>query len=118
MRGHFRGLLATLAVLLPLVLRADDPPFPKPADTEKRDAKPLPPDQAARGFRMPAGFTIDVLAAEPEVLNPIAMTWDGRGRLWVAENYTYAEPALKFDLSLRDRVLIFTDRDGDGRPER
>src|ERR1051325_5445113 len=43
------------------------------------------------------------------------MAWDARGRLWVAENYTYAESGKKFDLNLRDRILIFEDKDGDGR---
>src|SRR3546814_14461456 len=51
-------------------------------------------------------------------LNPIAMTWGSRGRLWVAENYTYSERKVKFDMSLRDRVLIFEDRDGDGKFDR
>jgi len=49
------------------------------------------------------------------VQNPIAMTWDARGRLWVVENYTYAERAKKFDLRLRDRVVIFEDGNADGR---
>jgi putative membrane-bound dehydrogenase-like protein len=46
------------------------------------------------------------------------MAWDRRGRLWIAENYTYAEQAQQFDLSLRDRVLIFEDVDGGGRFDR
>ena len=46
------------------------------------------------------------------------MAWDAQGRLWIAENYTYAERTKKFDLGLRDRVLIFDDRDGDGRFDR
>ena len=41
-----------------------------------------------------------------------------RGRLWIAENYTYAEQTQTFDLRLRDRVLIFEDADGDGRFDR
>ena len=39
--------------------------------------------------------------------NPIAMSWDARGRLWVAENYTYAERPARFELGLRDRIVIF-----------
>ena len=46
------------------------------------------------------------------------MSWDARGHLWVAENYTYADRIKKFDLSLRDRVLIFEDTDGDGRHDK
>ena len=42
--------------------------------------------------------------------------WHGtRGRLWIAENYTYAEPGKRFDLHLRDRILVFEDNDHDGR---
>lgn len=69
----------------------------------------MTPAEAARGFRVPPGFHVSVMAAEPDVRNPIAMTWDGRGRLWIAENFTYAERAKRFDLSLRDRLLIFPD---------
>ncbi len=95
---------------------ADD--FPKPYDSEKMPFAAQPPREAASGFTVPEGFRVSVFAAEPEVRNPIAMAWDGRGRLWVAENYTYAEREKKFDLSLRDRVVIFTDADGDGKPEK
>ena len=90
--------------------------FPQPYDSEKDlSAKRLDPAAAAAAFRVPDGFAVNVFAAEPDVANPIAVTWDMRGRLWVAENYTYAERPTKFDLNLRDRVLIFSDEDGDGR---
>jgi len=92
--------------------------FPAPYNSEPESAgAPMPPAEAAAGFQMPPGFQVQLFAAEPAVQNPIAMAWDGRGRLWIAENYTYAEAARKFDLALRDRVLIFEDRDGDGRAD-
>lgn len=90
--------------------------FPEPINTETdTSTRALPPDEAAKSFRVPEGFSVTVFAAEPDVQNPIAMAWDTLGRLWVAENYTYADRTKKFDLSLRDRVLIFDDVDGDGR---
>src|SRR5262249_8553147 len=89
--------------------------FPPPRNTEPATAGPLPATAAAASFRVPAGFRATVFAAEPDVQNTIAMAWDHRGRLWVAENYTYAEASRKFDLRLRDRLLIFEDVDGDGR---
>ena len=95
---------------------ADD--FPAPYDTEPAAGQPLPADKAAAAFRLPPGFHVTAFAAEPDVRNPIAMAWDPKGRLWIAENYTYAERTKKFDLALRDRVLIFDDRDGDGRFDR
>lgn len=81
------------------------------------DLLPLPAGEAAASMQLPPGFRAEVFAAEPDVQNPIAMTWDGHGRLWIAENYTYAERSQKWDLSLRDRVLVFRDSDRDGRPD-
>lgn len=105
------ALTSTAAILLAAE------PFPTPTNSQKGDTSPQPPAEAAKGFRVPVGFDVSVFAAEPDVRNPIAMTWDTRGRLWIAENYTYAERAAKFDLSLRDRVMIFHDKDGDGTPD-
>ena len=93
---------------------ATDFPTPYNSEPEKSGAPP-PATEAASQFKLPPGFEISVFAAEPDVQNPIAMAWDARGRLWVAENYTYAERGRKFERSLRDRVLIFEDKDRDGR---
>lgn len=95
--------------------RGDD--FPNPPDTETNPGQPPSPEEALKLLRLPEGFRASVFAAEPEVRNPIGMAWDARGRLWIAENYTYAARAQKFDLKLRDRVLIFEDRDGDGKAD-
>ncbi len=114
------------ASLVASAFAADE--FPTPYNTEpEAHGAPLPPEEAAKAIKMPEGFRVSVFAAEPEVRNPISMAWDGRGRLWVAENYTYAETPKKaapgderpkrFDMRLRDRILIFTDRDGDGKPD-
>jgi putative membrane-bound dehydrogenase-like protein len=92
---------------------ATEPPGQEPADQ-----KPLPPEQAAAGFRLPPGFHASVFAAEPDVQNPVAMAWDTRGRLWIAENYTYSDLTQRFDLSLRDRIVIFDDTDHDGRADK
>ena len=56
-------------------------------------------------------------ASEPLVQNPIAMAWDKNGRMWVAENYTYGSRKIRFDLSLRDRVIVLSDTDGDGQAD-
>jgi putative membrane-bound dehydrogenase-like protein len=90
--------------------------FPRPYNSEPVErGEPLAAIEAAAGIGLPPGFTATVMATEPDVQNPIAMAWDSRGRLWVAENFTYAERQQRFDLSLRDRVLIFSDTDGDGQ---
>ena len=89
--------------------------FPEIYNSETdKEAQPLSAVEAAAGFDVPDGFEVKVFASEPDVQNPIAMTWDSKGRMWVAENFTYAERKQRVDMSLRDRVLIFEDQDGDG----
>ena len=109
------GLMGLSATYIALA-QSPAPAFPEPHDTEPpASGLPLPAEEAAKRFELPQGFQVTVFASEPDVRNPIAMAWDGRGRLWVAENYTYADRGTVFDLSLRDRVVIFEDKDGDGK---
>ncbi|WP_435017422.1 PVC-type heme-binding CxxCH protein [Tundrisphaera sp. TA3] len=96
---------------------ADD--FPEPRDTEPTPGGPaMSAEQAAKAFKVPDGFHVSVFASEPDVRNPIGMAWDPRGRLWIAENYTYAERAQRFAPDQRDRVVIFEDSDNDGRHDK
>lgn len=87
--------------------------FPAIYDTEK--GAPMSAEEAAATMELPPGFKCVVFAAEPDVRQPIAMAWDAKGRLWVAENYTYAENPIRWDTKLRDRVIILEDKDGDGK---
>ena len=72
---------------------------------------PVPPAEAVAKFTLPEGFSATLFASEPDVVQPIAFTFDDRGRLWVIENHSY--PGWKGEG--RDRVVILEDRDGDGR---
>ncbi len=76
----------------------------------------LKAEEAARVMQLPPGFEVRVFAAEPDVRQPIAMTIDERGRLWVVEAYTY--PVRQPEGKGKDRILIFEDTDGDGRMDR
>jgi len=78
---------------------------------------PLPPDEAVKHFRVPDGFEVRLFAAEPDVINPVAMTWDDRGRLWVVELYDYPYTTRE-GAKNRDRVKVLEDTDGDGRADK
>lgn len=69
-------------------------------------------DDAIKAMKLPEGFSIVSAAAEPEVLQPIAMALDERGRVWIAEAYEY--PIRAAEGKGRDRILIFEDTDGNG----
>ena len=112
----FSGILALCVLGICCGQYAIADGFPAIYDAEPNAGSgPMPAEEAAERMELPAGFRATVFASEPGVQNPIAMAWDGRGRLWIAENFTYADAALHFDFGLRDRVLIFEDTDGDGR---
>ncbi|HET6424678.1 MAG TPA: PVC-type heme-binding CxxCH protein, partial [Planctomycetaceae bacterium] len=61
---------------------------------------------------VPEGFSVDVITAEPELHQPMAFMFDGKGRLWVVEGHSY--PQKRPDGEGLDRILIFADRDHDG----
>ncbi|MDA0589436.1 MAG: c-type cytochrome [Planctomycetota bacterium] len=106
------ALLLTLVGLVGSIALADD--FPKVENTEKGEP-PLTPQQALAALELPEGFKATLFAAEPDVRQPIALATDSRGRLWVAENYSYAERERNFDDRFRDRIVILEDEDHDGQ---
>ncbi len=112
------GLLIALSAHFAFAFCAHADEFPQPYNSEDNaDAQPMQPAEAASRFSLPDGFRANVFAAEPDVQNPIASSWDSRGRLWIAENFTYAEPEVRFDLELKDRVIILEDTDRDGKAD-
>src|SRR5580692_11568767 len=108
-----RLLFALFSLHLALLasLRAE---FPTPTNNQVETIPLTPPDKALAMIQLPPGFKATVFAHEPDLQQPIAMCWDEKGRLWVAENYTYSDGKERFDLSLRDRILIFEDSKNTG----
>lgn len=96
---------------------------------------PLSPEEARRRLVPREGYTIELVASEPAVRQPLDLHFDARGRLWVVQYLQYPFPAgakiTAYDQYLRarydtlpappphhargaDRVTILEDRDGDG----
>lgn len=71
---------------------------------------PLPPRAALESIVVPEGFRVELFAAEPDVINPIAINWDERGRLWVIESLDYPHGEEGFN----SRIKILEDTDHDG----
>jgi putative membrane-bound dehydrogenase-like protein len=72
----------------------------------------LTAEEAARAMQVPPGFSVQVGAAEPDVQQPIAMAIDDRGRVWIAEAFSY--PQREEPGKGKDRILIFEDTDLNG----
>jgi putative heme-binding domain-containing protein len=64
---------------------------------------------------VPEGFTVELVASEPDIVNPIAMTFDDRGRVWITESIEY--PRKPGGVG-RDRVKVIEDTNADGRADK
>lgn len=91
-----------------------DPPI---VNTQNPKDVPPTPQQALEKITLPPGFNVTLFAGDPDVRQPISINLDDRGRLWVAECYSYsgASGAKAWVPDHKDRVLIFEDEDNDGR---
>jgi putative membrane-bound dehydrogenase-like protein len=67
---------------------------------------------AAAHMNVPEGFHVQLAAGEPQVHQPVAMAFDHKGRLWVAEAYTYPKRAPEGQGL--DKIIILEDTDHDG----
>jgi putative heme-binding domain-containing protein len=77
--------------------------------------QPYSASEAVERMTVPEGFSVEIVANEPDIVNPIAMAFDDRGRIWITESVEYPrkEPGPG-----RDRVKVLEDTDGDGRADR
>src|SRR3954466_3075634 len=83
-------------------------------DNRKSSGQPyLKPEESVKRMKVADGFEVKLFAAEPMVVNPIAMTVDEKGRVWVIECFEYPKRTAKGKMP-RDRIVILEDTDGDG----
>lgn len=75
---------------------------------------PLTPKEERATFRLKKGFKIELVASEPDVVDPVAMCFDERGRLFVAEMRGYPNGGVGTGKETRGRIRCLEDKDGDG----
>jgi putative heme-binding domain-containing protein len=104
-------LSSVLCLLSPLA--AQDDPFAAGVRTTPW----LSPEDEQKAFKLPPGFEIQLVAAEPDIQKPLNMAFDERGRIWLtcSVEYPYAAP---LDKPARDSIRVLEDTDGDGRFEK
>ncbi len=78
---------------------------------------PLPPRESAQHMVVQPGFSAELWAADPQITKPIALAWDHRGRLWIAETVDYPNE-MRPSGQGRDRIKICEDTDADGRADK
>jgi putative membrane-bound dehydrogenase-like protein len=75
--------------------------------------KPLDPAESMKHMQMPEGFEAKLFVSEPQIIKPLTMAWDERGRLWVVESVDYPNRVTDPGKG-SDRITICEDTDGDG----
>ena len=115
--------LLVLSILLPAATalaqqgdRAGEHQTPLPADLAIPEAPPLSPEAALDSFRVAEGLRVELVAAEPLVIAPVAMEIGPDGRMWVVEMPGYMNDVSGSDeLEPTGRIVILEDLDQDGR---
>src|SRR5215218_4887443 len=81
-----------------------------------QDRPALSAAEALASFALEPGYRIDLVASEPLVQSPVAVAFDDRGRMYVAENRGYPDPLEGEPVAAPQGVVArLTDTDGDGR---
>ena len=81
--------------------------------------------EALQSFKLQHGFSLELVAAEPDVVDPIDAAFDERGRMYVVEMNDYPFLPEQRAQKYRDqrnetwgRIRLLTDTDGDGRMDK
>src|SRR6267143_827539 len=85
----------------------------------RSSSPPLSPADALKTFYLPPGYSIELVASEPLVQDPVAVDWDLDGRLWVVEMSGYMRNmAGANEHDPVGRVIVLQDENGDGRMDK
>ena len=80
---------------------------------------PLSPEESIKNIQLPAGYHVELVASEPMVQEPVAIAWDGNGRMYVAEMNTYMKDAnATGEYEPTSRIKLLEDTDGDGKMDK
>ncbi|TXK36853.1 dehydrogenase [Pontibacter qinzhouensis] len=112
-----KSQLERLNLPKPIFADADVPNY------EKREIPPkfqhaLTPAESQMLTQVPVDFDLQLFASEPDIINPIAMAWDEKGRLFVIETVDYPNEVRDEEGVGNDRIKICEDTDGDGKADK
>jgi len=100
----------------PLVFRdAKLPNYEKRPDPQVQQL-PLSPEESVKLMQIPVDFNLEVFASEPNVMHPIAMAWDEKGRLYVLITKDY--PNERKETGGSDYILLCEDTNKDGKADK
>ena len=80
--------------------------------------KPLSPEESLKRIQLDGAYEAQLVAAEPLVLDPVEVTWDEKGRMFVADMRDYPLGPPNAGDPWLSRIQLLTDEDGDGRMDK
>jgi glucose/arabinose dehydrogenase/mono/diheme cytochrome c family protein len=90
-----------------------------PAFTMNPSPQHLSPEQSLKTFRLPKGYHLELVASEPMIHEPVAVAWDGNGRMFVAEMDTYMQDVDGTgEHEPTSRIMLLEDTDNDGKMDK
>ncbi|MBX3398425.1 MAG: c-type cytochrome [Gemmataceae bacterium] len=98
--------MRTLALLVLLAGPAFAQPLVAPTDAKT-------PEEERQSFKLPPGFTAQLVASEPDIQKPMQLAFDAKGRIWVTTSYHYPFAAEKGKAS--DKLFVLSDFDANGK---
>lgn len=82
-------------------------------------AKYLLPEESIKTIHLPEGYHMELVASEPMIKEPVSITWDGNGKMYVAEMLTYMQDANATGEQVpRSRISLLEDTDNDGKMDK
>ena len=94
---------------------ADLPNYERRPGTQYQQL-PLSPEESMKHIQVPVDFKLEMFAAEPNVMHPIAISWDEKGRMYVLITQDY--PNERKETGGRDYILICEDTNKDGMADK
>src|SRR5262245_61968787 len=110
-----RALVVAVVVLLVQTVGISVAQEVIPHHQDRPPGPALSPQEAIAAMTVPGGFSVELVASEPDIVNPVAMTFDERGRVWITESLEYPR---KTPGPGKDRVKVLEDTDSDGRADK
>ena len=79
----------------------------------------LSPEESLKAFRLPKGYHIELVASEPMIKEPVAVAWDGDGKMYVAQMETYMQDVnATGEQDSISRIMLLEDTNGDGKMDK
>jgi putative membrane-bound dehydrogenase-like protein len=108
-------LVASFDIPQPEFRDAEIPNYER-RDPAPRYQLPLSPKESMKLVQVPVGFELQLFASEPDIVNPMAMCWDEKGRLYVVETEDYPNEVRQEGGN--DRIKVLEDTNGDGKADK